>query len=247
MRKSTTVVAVAAMLSSTLAPAGAALAAPPSGLGDLVGARGAGGETQLQQRGYSLQRSSGGANFWWNADRRACARVVTWDGRFQSIDSASASDCGKGSSSSDAAVAIGALAAIGLAAAIASHNKKGGDSHSGDAHNDEYGRGYNDGLYGGNYDRNDSEAYHEGYMAGDAERRNRVAANSSYVRGAPRAAQDACARAGDDFLNMPGGSSVPVSVFDRGGGRYEITVAAGHYRARCSVDATGRVSSMDPF
>lgn len=245
MRHVTTLVAVASILSGL--PAGAAMAAPPSGLGDLVGARGAGGETQLGARGYSLQRSSGGATYWWNGDRRECARVVTWDGRFQSIESASASDCGKGGGNSDAAVALGVVAAIGLAAALASHNKKGGDSHSSDAHNVEYERGYNDGLYSGNYDRDDSEAYHEGYMAGDAERRNRVAANSSYVRGAPRIAQDACARAGDQFLNMPGGASVPVSVFDRGGGAYEITVAAGHYRARCSVDASGRVSRMDPF
>lgn len=245
MRHATTFVAVASILSAL--PAGAALAAPPSGLGDLVGARGAGGETQLGFRGYSLQRSSGGANYWWNGDSRTCAKVVTSDGRYQSIDTASASDCGKGGGGNDAAIAIGAIAAIGLVAALASHNKKGGDSHSSDAHNSEYERGYNDGLYSGNYDRDDSEAYHEGYMAGDAERRNRVAANSSYVRGAPRNAQDACARAGDQFLNMPGGSSVPVSVFDRGGGFYEITVAAGHYRARCSVDGSGRVSSMDPF
>lgn len=235
--------ALAVLATATLGLTPSALAAPPGGLGDLIGARGSSGEYQLGARGYVLAKSSGLTGYWWNSSSRTCARVVTYNGRYDVIDTASASDCGHGGGS-DASAAIAAVAIVGLAAAIAAHNKK---EHGDDRHDDEFERGYHDAMYGAPYDRHDSEGYHNGYMAGEAERNNRRASNSSYVRGAPPAAQAACARRGDEFLNVPPGSAVPVSVYNYGQGLYEVTVASGHYRARCSVDASGRVSDISPY
>ncbi|MBN7756698.1 hypothetical protein JYP46_07725 [Nitratireductor aquimarinus] len=71
------------------APAGG----PPADIADLVGARGAGGETQLMARGYTLARTQGLTAYWWKASTGTCARVVTADGRYQTVAAASAADC----------------------------------------------------------------------------------------------------------------------------------------------------------
>lgn len=72
----------------------------PSDLRDLVGARGASGESELQARGYV---SSGGAQgddrswtYWWNGGQNACVSVATRNGRYDSIVSTPATDCGRG-------------------------------------------------------------------------------------------------------------------------------------------------------
>lgn len=88
-------IAVAVMLATTLATPGAAQA--PAQVADLVGARGAGGETALQSRGYTFVRVQDGDDrkwsYWWNASRRECISVVTMDGRYASITASPAPDC----------------------------------------------------------------------------------------------------------------------------------------------------------
>lgn len=85
---------------------GASAQTPPD-VEDLVGARGAGGETQLQSRGYE-QRDSNTVRdqrftFWWNAKRRQCISVSTMDGRYASIQGVPAENCGaSGAASSQA-------------------------------------------------------------------------------------------------------------------------------------------------
>ena len=67
---------------------------------DLVGARGAGGETQLLARGYE----SRGGNvvrdtryvFWWNARTGRCISVATTDGRYSAITAVPAENCDGG-------------------------------------------------------------------------------------------------------------------------------------------------------
>lgn len=211
---------------------------------DLQGARAPGAESEMQRRGYSMTRTSGGAQFWWNDRTDTCVRVVVWQGRYQTVARASSSDCGKGGPSAGAVV--GAAVAVGLIAALAGH-KKQHDNNTSAAHDAEYSRGYNDGLYGAHYDQNDSEAYHDGYMAGESEASNRRASNRPYVRSAPQVSRDACTRSGDQYLNMPAGTTIPVSVTDIGRGQWSIAVAAGHYRARCTVDSRGNVSDMNPY
>lgn len=232
--------AIAALMLASIAPA---LAKPPSDISDLVGARGAGGETQMQSRGYKMEKFKDGAQYWWNGGTKTCARVVVANGRYAVVEKADAGDCGHGGSG--AATAVGAIAAVGLIAALASHKKKHGDS-SGD-HDSEYARGYNDGLYGGHYDRNDSEGYHDGYMAGETEASNRRAANRNYARGGPDAARAACEARGDQYQNAPGGSSVAVSQRGDGSGNFVFTIATGHYRSICTATASGQVVNISPY
>ena len=71
-------------------PAGAD---PPSDVSDLVGARGAGGETELGQRGYEYVTMSHGTQYWWNAERQACVGIKVAQGRYQSVTAAAASKC----------------------------------------------------------------------------------------------------------------------------------------------------------
>ncbi len=71
----------------------------PAGLSDLVGAKAAGGETQLQARGWSPQRTETSADrkfsYWWNAAQRQCISVSTYDGRYAAIVSTLPADCGR--------------------------------------------------------------------------------------------------------------------------------------------------------
>lgn len=77
----------------------------PDGLRDLVGARGAGGERQLEARGYAHVRTETGSDrkwsYWWNARLRQCISVSTYDGRYAAIVDTLPADCGKGEGSGD--------------------------------------------------------------------------------------------------------------------------------------------------
>ncbi|MFC3439993.1 hypothetical protein ACFOKF_02065 [Sphingobium rhizovicinum] len=85
------------VLPGLLCLAGAATAQTPPDVADLVGAKGAGGETQLQARGYRFVRVDTGDDrkwsYWWHPQRHQCLSVATYDGRYQSIVSTPAPDC----------------------------------------------------------------------------------------------------------------------------------------------------------
>lgn len=72
-------------------------------LSDLVGAKAAGGETDLQNRGFVMtgggKSSSAAYSFWWDEDGEACVMVTTRDGRFASIADKTPQDCNHGGSS----------------------------------------------------------------------------------------------------------------------------------------------------
>jgi hypothetical protein len=70
-------------------------AASANDLADLVGARAGQAEEALVNKGYVLARAEGLTAFWWNETSQACARIVTNEGRYESIDTASRTDCGK--------------------------------------------------------------------------------------------------------------------------------------------------------
>ncbi|NEX22044.1 hypothetical protein G3480_17315 [Thiorhodococcus mannitoliphagus] len=65
----------------------------PSDLADLVGARGAGAETALGNRGYTYVSRTRGVQYWWNAQRQACVGIKVADGRYQSVSAARRSQC----------------------------------------------------------------------------------------------------------------------------------------------------------
>jgi hypothetical protein len=71
----------------------AVTAGTPSDVSDLVGARGAGGEMELGQRGYSYVTMCHGTQYWWNAERKACIGIKVAQGHYKSVSSASASHC----------------------------------------------------------------------------------------------------------------------------------------------------------
>ncbi|WP_420141992.1 hypothetical protein [Sphingomonas sp.] len=76
------------------------LAQTPADLSDLVGARGAGGETQLEARGYrnvmtNMVRDTK-FSFWWSERRRQCVSVATSDGRYDAITVVPPANCDGG-------------------------------------------------------------------------------------------------------------------------------------------------------
>ncbi|MBO9519628.1 MAG: hypothetical protein J7493_16330 [Porphyrobacter sp.] len=87
-------VTIALILGTTAA---AASAQTPADIQDLVGARGAGGETQMQARGYTNVGGETGDDrvwtYWWNPTTRTCVTVATKDGRYDSITTSPAPDC----------------------------------------------------------------------------------------------------------------------------------------------------------
>lgn len=155
-----------------------ALAAPASGLQDLVGARGAGGESELENRGYvnvSGHPVQGGVvTYWWNRDDRRCVQVTTRDGRYAALDDATRSDCNQrdGNGAGAAVAAVGAAALIGaLVAGHRSHHHEDNTHAAAAADEAQFERGYQDALHNAayhNYDRNDS--YARGYEAGVEQR-----------------------------------------------------------------------------
>lgn len=87
---------LATALALVLVSGPAAADAPPD-VADLVGAKGAGGETQLLSRGYELRRSSKvrdqSFTFWWNARTGRCLSVSTVDGRYAAILGVPSENC----------------------------------------------------------------------------------------------------------------------------------------------------------
>ena len=87
---------------STLLVATAALSVPAGAqsaadVADLVGARAAGGETQLLSRGYESRMGNVVGDtrytFWWNARTGRCISVATADGRYSAITAVPSENC----------------------------------------------------------------------------------------------------------------------------------------------------------
>ncbi|MBK6749786.1 MAG: hypothetical protein KA956_01870 [Pyrinomonadaceae bacterium] len=158
-------------------------------LTDLVDTKAAGGETELETRGYEHHHTSkdenGSWSYWWNSSKKKCVMVLTTDGKYSKIDDAEKEDCGKKSglsTTSKVAIAIAAAAAIGGTAAIVhkAHDHDD-DRHWEDGNREsEYERGHRDGLYNTSYHNwNNSRDYSSGYASGVRERNN----NTSYHSG----------------------------------------------------------------
>ncbi len=173
----------------------AAIAKSASSLSDLVGARAAGAEQDLESRGWVMTDGHKGASssftYLWNSSRKDCVMVRTADGRYASIADVTPADCNQRGGSSGA-TAAGAVAGLAIIAALAAH-KSGhheNGSHYGDqASEGQYERGYNDGLYNQpyhNYDRN--EAYGSGYQNGVEQRQNNTGYRNDHRYGAGYAA-----------------------------------------------------------
>ncbi|WP_442579557.1 hypothetical protein ACSBOB_29375 [Mesorhizobium sp. ASY16-5R] len=69
-----------------------ALANAPADIADLVGARAAGAESEIQARGYDNVNN----NVWWNGATGTCVKVHVSNGKYSKIDTLKPSDCGQG-------------------------------------------------------------------------------------------------------------------------------------------------------
>lgn len=180
----------AALLGAALmmTPVGAAAQAPGS-VRDLVGAKAAGGESQLEYRGF--HRISGHTeddskvNYWWNSNTKECVKAVTYNGNFQSLNKTTNADCNQkgGNGDKTAAIAIGAAALLGVVA-LASKSHHRGDRDYDERGTAEFERGHRDGLYSQpfhNYSR--SDAYSNGYDSGVRERASQTSYRGGYNYG----------------------------------------------------------------
>lgn len=232
-----------ALVSTSMVGAAPAWADTARGMDDLIGARGSSLDGELARRGYALATTKGFAQMWWNSKSNTCVSALVDNGRVASIESASASDCGKSGGNTAAGIIAGA-AAVGLIAALSGHHKGSDNRNNNNSYNGEYQRGYNDAMYGGHYATNDSEAYHSGFMAGEAERNNRRYANYPVARALPAAAGNACISKGEYEWGVYPGSVSVVSSDNYAPGNYHVTVATGHWRAKCNVTANGQVTGF---
>ena len=110
-----------------------ATAQTPPDVADLVNARGAGGETQLEARGYRQVMTNSVRDtvwsFWWSERQRQCISVATNDGRYSSINRVPESNCTSSASGYRASeVASGdsfALVCIGAGSGPAAQSTSG--------------------------------------------------------------------------------------------------------------------------
>ncbi|MCA0300552.1 MAG: DUF3011 domain-containing protein [Proteobacteria bacterium] len=212
------IASLAAGIGLAIGPANVALAQKANSLRDLVGARAAGGESDLESRGYHFITGApayggGKAGFWWNPDSRACVRVETFDGKFRSITDATGANCNQHTSGSNnerntAAAIIGAAA---IAAAIAHKN----NAHDNKADSGgQYDLGYNDGLHDAPYyNPGRSDAYSSGYQAGVDQRSRNISyhgGTGGYDRVDHRPAQVTCTSVGGKYTEcaIPGGGDI---------------------------------------
>lgn len=145
---------------------------------------------QLNQRGYQSQSDDGqGYEYWWNPARKQCVIMRSERGKVQSVTNAPSLDCGQRadasadnkSSNAAAAVALGAIAILGVAALEHKSHHHDDNQHGNDSGSEsEFERGYRDGLYNQNYDENRaSSAYGDGYSSGMKDRQNRTSYRGS--------------------------------------------------------------------
>jgi hypothetical protein len=87
-----TILPIAACVEDT-GPAGTPAAGNSSDLSAFEGARAGQAEMGIQSLGYELIRTEGLTAFWFNRSTGACARIVTGDGRYQSVTMLPAQDC----------------------------------------------------------------------------------------------------------------------------------------------------------
>lgn len=73
----------------------AAHQAPAPSVADLRGARASSGESEMQTRGFAVARQRGLTAYWLHAPSGSCVRTVTSGGRYTTVDSVPASNCGR--------------------------------------------------------------------------------------------------------------------------------------------------------
>ena len=84
---------LAACVEETAAPSGRPALGSASDLTGFQGARAGQAEMGIRNLGYELIRTEGLTAFWFNRSTGACARIVTGNGRYESVTMLPAEDC----------------------------------------------------------------------------------------------------------------------------------------------------------
>lgn len=171
---------LATVVSFSLAAAPVASGSAPSNVSDLVNEDSDWGGRQLRSRGYTRieahSHSGYTTEYWWSNGVNTCLKLLEVDGKYNSINATSSTDCNQyhkeaTDNSNMAAMAIAAAAILGVAAlAHKSHERH--EKHSQDEKSvAEFDRGYRDGLHHERYHNyNNTSAYSDGYNAGQRKR-----------------------------------------------------------------------------
>lgn len=190
-------------------------------------------ESVLMDRGFTFidshNSSMGYTNGqWWHAGSKNCINTEMYDGKLMTVSDVPASDCHQKHDDNDAAAALGVIAGAAILGAMASHKSHhhGNGQHESDLQAEqEFERGYTDGLHNAsyhNYNRNDQ--YSSGYETGVDERNanlshhSRRGGNSAYAQFSDL--EGARAAGGMDELERRGFRQ--VDNFTSGNTRYSI-------------------------
>ncbi|MCC1494644.1 hypothetical protein [Cognatishimia sp. F0-27] len=84
---------LAACVEEAAAPVGQPAVGSASDLSSFQGARAGQAEMGIRNLGYEPIRSEGLTTFWFNRATGACARIVTSEGRYESVTMLPAGDC----------------------------------------------------------------------------------------------------------------------------------------------------------
>lgn len=138
-------------------------------------------EGALTSRGFTFADSNMNSmgytySYWWNANSKNCVSIEAHNGMIETVNDAGASDCHQKDSNGDGAAmaAVGVVAGAAILGALLSHKSHHHENkqHLSDAQAEQqYERGYTDGLHNASYhDYDRNEAYASGYTAGVDER-----------------------------------------------------------------------------
>lgn len=175
------------MLVATVALAAPAIAfaqSPANALADLNYQDIGWGRSELLKRGYSQRSQDGsGYEYWWNNSQNQCVVVRSEGGKVMSVTNTGPIDCGaqaasggSNSNNAGAAIAVGALAILGIAALEhKSHHHDDAQHDNSSASEADFERGYRDGLYNQPYNaQRASTQYGNGYSSGQKDRVQRT-------------------------------------------------------------------------
>jgi hypothetical protein len=79
---------------AAVAPPATVTPAEAPNVADLVGARASSGEGEMERRGFTAARTRGLTTSWWHAPSRSCVQTTTADGRYRTVRTVAASNCG---------------------------------------------------------------------------------------------------------------------------------------------------------
>lgn len=212
-----------------------------------------GAESALNSRGFKYIASNTNSmgytySYWWHGNDKNCIRTEVYRGRVETIADASDKDCHHSGGST--AAAVGVVAGAALLGALLSHKSHHHDDKQHleeQQHEEQYERGYTDGLHNAayhNYDRSDH--YADGYQAGVDEREANLSHHHRRGGYAPAAAFSDLtgARAAGAMSELERRGFTQVDNFTSGNARYSIQWRADSRQCLQVITADGHIEDI---